>query len=105
MSTQLPDTTPEQPSTAKTLSQAKSDGSLRPLDKPRLRSQLGLVYQVTATDVRRAATLLLQRVSDYYQIIQYTGPGYVYGRVDSTWPSALYAEAELNYVARGLESS
>lgn len=87
-----------QPATAPTLKQAKLNGSLRPLDKLRLRSQFGLIEQASANDIRRAAGLLLQRITDYYQVIQYTGPGYVYGRVDSTWPSALYAEAEHNYL-------
>lgn len=100
MSSLNPTTCPERPAAVPTLRQAKSDGTLRALDKLRLRSQLGLVDQMTATDVRRAATLLLQRVADYYAVIQYTGPGYVYGRVDSTWPSALYAEAELNYSSK-----
>jgi hypothetical protein len=89
--------TPDQPKTAVTLEQAKAAGSLRPLDRIRLRAQLGLADQVTAVDVRRATELLLQRVLDYYEVVQYTGPGYCYGRVDSTWPSALYAEARFNH--------
>lgn len=87
---------PDQPQSAATLEQAKANGALRPLDRQRLRAQLGLVDRIVAADVRRATELLLQRLIDYYEVIQYTGPGYVYGRVSSSWPSALYAEARYN---------
>lgn len=84
------------PAAATTLAQARSTGSLAPLDRPRLRAQLGLADDVTGVNVRRATEFLLQRLLDYYSVIKYTGPGYVFGRVSSSWPSALRAEPRYN---------
>lgn len=88
----------EQPATAKTLAGAKKDGTLPPLDRSRLRAQLSLENRVTAANIRRATALVLQRIRDYYTVVQYTGPGYVYGRVESEYPSALNAVAKYNYL-------
>lgn len=87
---------PDQPQTAVTLAHAKAYGLISPLDRKRLRAQLGMVDKITALDLRRATELLLQRVIDYYAVIQYTSPGYIYGRVDSSYGSALRAEPEFN---------
>lgn len=88
----------EQPIAAQTLAGAKLDGTLAPLNRSRLRAQLGMEDQVNAANIRRATALVLARIQDYYCVIQYTGPGYIYGRVDSEYPSALNAVAKHNYM-------
>lgn len=88
----------EQPASMQTLDGAKRDGTLPALDRGRLRAQLGMEDRITAANIRRATALVLQRIEDYYTVVQYTGPGYVYGRVDSDCPSARYAVARHNYM-------
>lgn len=85
-----------EPSPAQTIGRAREFGALAPLNRKKIRAQFGLVDVVTADHVRRATALLLERIQDYYTVVQYTGPGYVYGRADSEWPSALYATPEFN---------
>lgn len=87
-----------QPERAQTLQQAKERGALRPLDLARLRAQLGLTEDVTALNIRRATGLMVERVADYFEVVQYTGPSYVFGRVDSDYPSALSAKSTHNYI-------
>lgn len=87
-----------QPESAQTLKGAKDVGTLAPLDRIRLRAQLGMADDVTASNIRRATALMIHRIADYYTVIQYTGPSYVYGRVDSDYPSALKAIASHNYM-------
>ncbi len=84
------------PSPAQTIASARECGALAPLNRKKIRAQFGLVDEVTADHVRRATALLIERIQDYYTVVQYTGPGYVYGRVDSEWPSALYATPQFN---------
>lgn len=84
------------PSPAQTIASARECGALAPLNRKKIRAQFGLVDEVTADHVRRASALLIERIQDYYTVVQYTGPGYVYGRVDSEWPSALYATPQFN---------
>lgn len=88
----------DQPATAQTIDGALQDGSLPPMNRIRLRAQLGMVEDITASNIRLATALLLQRVQDYYTVVQYTGPAYVYGRVDSEFPSALYAKPKHSYM-------
>ncbi|WP_323601131.1 hypothetical protein [Pseudomonas putida] len=88
----------DKPATAQTIAGATQDGTLPAMNRIRLRAQLGMAEDITAANIRRATALVLQRVQDYYSVVQYTGPAYVYGRVDSEYPSALYAEARHNYM-------
>lgn len=81
-----------------TLMSAQVEGSLRPLNRTKLRAQFGMLDGFKASDVRRAIALMLGRLLEYYSVIQYTGPGYVYGRVDSSWPSSLECNASHNYM-------
>ncbi|MFV3332884.1 hypothetical protein ACNFIA_18230 [Pseudomonas sp. NY15437] len=87
-----------QPSAAKTIAGAQQEGTLRPINRVKLRAQLGMVDEVTAASIRRAISFVIERVLDYYQVVAYTGPGYVFGRVDSDFPSALYAAPHHNYM-------
>lgn len=87
-----------QPDTLQTLADARQSGQLRPVDRSRIRAQFALLDRIQPADIRRALALVLARVSDYYQVIAYTGPAYVYGRVDSEYPSALYAKPVENYM-------
>lgn len=80
-----------------TLAAAAATGELPPISRMVLRAQFSMVEKVTARGVRSGVDLLLSRLKQYYSVIGYTGPGYVYGRVDSEWPSALYA-ATRNYM-------
>lgn len=88
----------EQPPSRMTLTTARETGLLSPLDRGRVRAQLGMLDSFSASDVRRATALMLARLMDYYAVVQYTGPGYVYGRTDSTYPSALNSVAARNYM-------
>lgn len=81
-----------------TLAAAAAAGELPPINRIVLRAQLSMVEEVTARGVRTGVDLLLTRLKQYYAVIGYTGPGYVYGRIDSEWPSALYAAAVHNYM-------
>ncbi len=87
-----------QPATRQTLAVARESGQLKPLDRKRIRAQFAMLDRFQAADIRRALGLLLSRLSDLYEVIAYTGPGYVYGRVDSEYPSALYAMPVQNYM-------
>lgn len=91
-----PATEHDSPAAAMTLGQARASGTMPRLDRHRLRAQLGLTEDITGANVRRATDFLLQRLLDYYTVIQYTGPGYVFGRVSSSWPSALRAAPQYN---------
>lgn len=88
----------EQPPSQMTLTDAREAGLLSPLDRGRVRAQLGMLDSFSANDVRRATALMLARLMDYYAVVQYTGPGYVYGRTDSTYASALNSVAAHNYI-------
>lgn len=88
----------DKPSTVQTLAGAQQDGALPPINRVRLRAQLGMVDDFSAANIRQATALVLQRVQEYYTVIKYTGPGYVYGRVESTWPSVVYAAPTHNYM-------
>ncbi len=86
------------PSPVPTLAESAKNGRLPALDRVRTRAQLAMVDTVTAANIRLATTLLLSRVREYYKAVNYTGPGYVFGRVDSEFPSALYAAPVHNYM-------
>lgn len=86
----------DQPSTLMTLGEALRTNQLAQIERQRIRAQFALLDSFQAADIRRAIALVLARISDYYQVIAYTGPEYVYGRVDSEYPSALYAKPEFN---------
>lgn len=88
----------EQPPSQMTLTAAREAGLLSPLDRVRVRAQLGMLDSFSASDVRRATALMLARLIDYYAVVQYTGPGYVFGRTDSTSPSARNSVASYNYM-------
>ncbi|MGI0649469.1 hypothetical protein ACRCPS_31115 [Pseudomonas aeruginosa] len=88
----------DQPNTLLTLAEALRTNQLAPIERQRIRAQFALLDTFQAADIRRAIVLVLARISEYYQVIAYTGPEYVYGRVDSEYPSALYAKPELNYM-------
>ncbi|BDC78655.1 hypothetical protein ACEP6V_21475 [Pseudomonas aeruginosa] len=80
---------PEPPQQKLSLQAALDSGKLRPLDTRRVRAQLAFVSLDSASDARRAVALLLARVGEYYQAVDYCGPGYVYGKASSDWPEAL----------------
>lgn len=87
-----------QPNTLLTLAEALCTNQLAPIDRQRIRAQFAQLDVFQASDIRRAMELVLARITNYYQVISYTGPAYVYGRVDSEYPSALYAKPEHNYM-------
>ncbi|WP_370601793.1 hypothetical protein [Pseudomonas nitroreducens] len=88
----------DQPPATQTLAGAHQEGTLRPINRVKLRAQLGMVEEVSAANIRRAISFVIERVLDYYAVVAYTGPGYVFGRVDSDFPSALYAAPHHNYM-------
>jgi len=88
----------DQPDTLLTLAAALQTKKLAPIDRQRIRAQFSMLNVIRAADIRRATELVLARITAYYQVIGYTGPEYVYGRVDSEFPSALCAKPELNYM-------
>jgi hypothetical protein len=78
----------QRPEDAKSLSDCLADGSLSALDRSRIRASLSFVSADNPADMRNAIMHVLARVEAYMRVIEYTGPGYVFGRADSDYPHA-----------------
>jgi hypothetical protein len=72
-----------------TLAASLADGRLPHLNTPRLRATFAMASTKCVNDCRRAILALFERVCAYYRVVAYSGPGYVFGRVES---EACYAE-------------
>lgn len=77
-----------------TLSQQQSEGRLAPLPHVRLRAQLSFADKNNPSDIRRAALFLLERVREYYEVMEYCGPS---GDNKHEYPCALAAEVTQYY--------
>lgn len=80
---------PPQPQDMMSLSDALAAGTLKALDRSRIRAQLACASEESPAEMRAALMAVLSRAKDYFGVIEYTGPGYVFGRVDSEYPYAL----------------
>lgn len=77
-----------------TLEKALHFGRITRLDKTRVRAALAMADRANVIDIRRVTTLVLDRVSQYYEILGYCAPRASLSTSESELPRAVSAESE-----------
>lgn len=72
-----------------TLEKALHFGRMTRLDTTRVRAALAMADRTNVIDVRRVTTMVLDRVSQYYDVVGYCAPRASFSKSESELPRAI----------------